>query len=106
MSLWKGREFRESKVVEVVSGRRSFVEVAGLSKSSENENLGGPVQTHHQKRPAITKLSENEMVGGRVKTHHQTRLAISPVKIHAQIGTTQAIAKVGVISVVRRRRIR
>jgi hypothetical protein len=37
MSLWKGREFRESKVVQVVSGRRSFAEVVGLSKSPEND---------------------------------------------------------------------
>ena len=36
-SLWKGREFRESKAEKVVSGRWSFAEVVGLSKSPEDK---------------------------------------------------------------------
>ena len=93
MVLWKGREFRESKVVERVSGRRSFAEVVGQSKTSEYEILGGPVQTHHQKRPAITKVSEIETVGGRGRSHLQTRLVITPVMIHTQTGMMQAVAE-------------
>jgi hypothetical protein len=54
MSLWKDRVFRERKVEKVDSGKRSFVEVVGGSKSTKAmegsvlaKTCGGRVQTHH-----------------------------------------------------------
>jgi hypothetical protein len=88
MTLWKGREFRESKVVVGGSGRRSFAEVVGQPKAPELS--GGPEQTHHQKRPVITKVSELETGGGRGRFHHQTGPAITPVMINTQTETVTA----------------
>jgi hypothetical protein len=98
LSLWKGREFRESKVTQVVSGR-SFAEVVGRSKQLENELKVALATTVEGSTPTKT-------FGGRVQSHLQTRPAITPTKIYYQIGTSKALAEAGDVSVVHQRRLR
>jgi hypothetical protein len=113
-TLWNGCEFRERKVAEKVSDKRTFVEVVSqskmpekattgdreqyqarptIAKKPENETCGGCEQ--HQTRPTNTKQSENESLGERALTHAQTRPKINLGKKQVQRWSAQETEKAG-----------
>jgi hypothetical protein len=107
-TLWNGREFRESKVGEKVSDKRTFAEVVSQPKMPEKVITGGREQqqtrptitetletekcdgyAQHQSRPMNMKPSENEYLGVRALTHVQTRPEINLGKKQVQWGSSQ-----------------
>jgi hypothetical protein len=107
-TLWNGREFRESKVGEKVSDKRTFAEVVSQPKMPEKVMTGGreqqqtrPASTktpenekcdgyaQHQSRPMNMKPSKNEYLGDRALTHVQTRPEINLGKKQVQWGSSQ-----------------
>jgi hypothetical protein len=113
-TLWNGREFKERKVAEKVSDKRTFVEVVSqskmpekvmtgdreqyqarpmIAKKPENETCGGCAQ--HQTRPTNTKQSENELLGERALTHAQTRPKINLGNKQVQRWSAQETEKAG-----------
>jgi hypothetical protein len=113
-TLWNGREFRERKVAEKVSDKRTFVEVVSqskmpekamtgdreqyqarptIAKKPENETCGGCAQ--YQTRPTNTKQSENELLGERALTHAQTRPKIILGNKQVQQWSAQETEKAG-----------
>jgi hypothetical protein len=86
-SLWKGSEFRERKTEIVASGRRSFAEVVGLSKPSEEECFPAykePIaRVPMWLKESVVALEDQNLVsscGG-----HK----VIPSKTHFQMGTVQ-----------------
>jgi hypothetical protein len=113
-TMWKGREFRESKAVEKGLDKRTFAEVVGQPKIPEKEIFGNSEQ--YQTRPATTKMLENETCGvcakhqtrpmnteppkhvypgGRTLTHTQTRPVINMGKKQIQLGSSQETEEAG-----------
>jgi hypothetical protein len=105
-TLWNGRVFRESKVGEKVSDKRTFAEVVSQPKMPEKVITGGREQqqtrptftekletekcdgyAQHQSRPMNMKPSEN--LGVRALTHVQTRPEINLGKKQVQWGSSQ-----------------
>jgi hypothetical protein len=86
-TLWKGRDFRERNATRVVAGR-SFAEVVGRPKSSENMKKVLPAEM--VEGPISVKSD-----GGRGQLHTQTRTKIIPTKVDELIGTSKVLAEAG-----------
>jgi hypothetical protein len=91
-SLWEGHVFKESKMEKVVSGRWSFAEVLGLSKSSKEECF-------YNKKPiariprwlkeasaAVVGQTPTNLCGGNEKVLS---------KAHSQMGPMQDLVELG-----------
>jgi hypothetical protein len=113
-SLWKGREFRESKVERTGSARRSYAEAVGLLRESGdecfpvyNEPLARVPKWLKEASVALEGQKLEKDRGGRVQSLSQTGTKLLPTKKIQQTELTQAHKKMkgytgGAMEVLRR----
>jgi hypothetical protein len=96
-SLWNGREFRESKVEQTVSGRRSYAKVVGLTREPRdecfpvyNESIAKVPKWLKEASVALEGQKLEKDCGGRVQNLSQTGTTLVPVKTLLQTEPTQA----------------
>jgi hypothetical protein len=86
-TIWKDREFKESKAMQMVTGR-SYAEVVGRSKFPVNVPKEDQAVSRVGGAPAV-------MGGDRAGTHSQRRPESKFLRVDAQFGTSRALGEAG-----------